>query len=687
MRDHDDVPNRLLLLVLVLLVAGCATPGGRALSAPVPLTAEEQAVVADLMRIEDERSPAVGPVLEAAGSQSPAVRARAALSLGRLRAPAGRDILIEVLQDADTAVAATAAFALGQLGDSAAAPALSHVLDTAGPQRVTAAAEAAYALGKLRGVAAAGALASFLATTPIRSGAAPEPVSSALLATWRHPRPDDLGFITRWTAAPDPEIRWRAAYALVRRPAPAAATILRGLTSDPDARVRSMAVRGLAFPLADSAGIAAEALPILRSAAGDPDYTVRINAVRALGGYSDPSAVEAMTALATGEDHHLAITALESLGRLGASARSSAPTLREISMDGGRPAAIRQWAIEALSRIDSAVATTTANGLMGDPEWRVRVGAVRALARQDLVSDRIESLRPLLRSSGDARVAAAALQALTEVAGDSLAPLRTTYVEALGSGDLGVRVAALAGLTRLADPSTLPLVLDAYDRALRDEENDARLGAIDAIAALRREGSDPARAFFARFPRSDDYLVRLRAVERFGDPAARWGDPLPLDPGTVDHAALLASAQPSNPSLRVRIETDRGVVDLELAASEAPLTVRNFLSLAQAGFFDGQEWPRVVPNFVVQGGDPRGDTSGGPGYSIRDEFNRLRYGTGTLGMALSGPDTGGSQWFITHSPQPHLDGAYTVFGRVIAGQDVTERIVPGDRILRIHVIP
>ena len=92
-----------------------------------------------------------------------------------------------------------------------------------------------------------------------------------------------------------------------------------------------------------------------------------------------------------------------------------------------------------------------------------------------------------------------------------------------------------------------------------------------------------------------------------------------------------------------------------------------------------------MPNFVVQGGDPRGDMSGGPGYAIRDEINRRRYGVGTLGMALSGPDTGGSQWFIAHSPQPHLDGGYTVFGTTIDGLDTTHRLLPGDRILEVQV--
>ena len=134
-----------------------------------------------------------------------------------------------------------------------------------------------------------------------------------------------------------------------------------------------------------------------------------------------------------------------------------------------------------------------------------------------------------------------------------------------------------------------------------------------------------------------------------------------------------------------RISTERGDVELALLAEDASLTVHNFVALAQRGYFDGQRFHRVVPNFVVQGGDPRGDGTGGPGHAIRDELNRRRYVRGTLGMALSGPHTGGSQFFITHSPQPHLDGGYTVFGQLLHGADVLDRLVQGDRIVRITV--
>ena len=109
------------------------------------------------------------------------------------------------------------------------------------------------------------------------------------------------------------------------------------------------------------------------------------------------------------------------------------------------------------------------------------------------------------------------------------------------------------------------------------------------------------------------------------------------------------------------------------------------MALARKGLLNGQQVHRVVPNFVMQDGDPRGDGEGGPGYTIRDELNDRPYLRGTVGMALAWRDTGGSQFFITHSPQPHLDAKYTVFGHVVNGLDVVDRIQVGDTIQRVRV--
>ncbi|WP_340820194.1 peptidylprolyl isomerase [Methanolobus sp. WCC4] len=136
------------------------------------------------------------------------------------------------------------------------------------------------------------------------------------------------------------------------------------------------------------------------------------------------------------------------------------------------------------------------------------------------------------------------------------------------------------------------------------------------------------------------------------------------------------------------IETDKGTITLELFEKDAPKTVANFEKLIKEGFYDGLTFHRVIPNFVIQGGCPRGDGTGGPGYSIKCETkgNPRKHGTGALSMAHAGKNTGGSQFFITHSPQPHLDGVHTVFGQVIEGQDVVNKIKPKDVMKKVTVV-
>lgn len=663
-----------------LLAAACGV--SRPHAAPGPASAAERQAAAELLRGEDQRRFDLPMLQRLAASPSPYVRRRTALALARLRRFEALPLLQGLLLDPDTSVAATAAFALGQVGDTAAVAALSQTLrDPVLDRRPTVAAEAAYALGKLRSPAASDSLTAFLARA--RQGAPEQAVGSALLATWKSPRPDRLDHLVRWTQSADPALRWRAAYSLVRRPDPRATPELLRLSADPDPRVRALALRGVTAPLADSAAIPGEqVVPLLSTALRDRDYTVRINAARALGSFSRPAAVEALSSV-LGPDSHLAVAATESLGRIGAPAAAAAPRLRELAASESTQIHVRQAALEALARVSPATAQALAVGWAADPRWRLRAAAARALSRTAGASD-----PRLLALAGDqdGRVAAAALQAALDAVATSPRQQGALLIQSLTASDPVVRATALSGLARLADPATLPMVLDAFGRARTDTLNDAALAAVDALGALRRAGHDPAPAFFARFPRADDYLVRLRVRDVFGSDAAPWGEPLPI---TVDPRKdpPRASAAAGERDPEVVVETTRGPIRLRLFADDAPLTVDSFLRLAQRGYFDGQEWPRVVPNFVVQGGDPRGDTNGGPGYTIRDEINRHRYGTGTLGMALSGPDTGGSQFFVTHSPQPHLDGTYTVFGRVIAGQDVTERILPGDRILSIRRAP
>jgi peptidyl-prolyl cis-trans isomerase B (cyclophilin B) len=138
---------------------------------------------------------------------------------------------------------------------------------------------------------------------------------------------------------------------------------------------------------------------------------------------------------------------------------------------------------------------------------------------------------------------------------------------------------------------------------------------------------------------------------------------------------------------RATIETDKGTIDVKLYPEHAPKTVNNFVALARDGFYDGLTFHRVIPNFMVQGGDPTGTGRGGPGYQFEDEIedNPLKHETGSLSMANAGPNTNGSQFFITHAPQPHLNGRHTVFGKVMDGQDVVDAIEQGDTMQSVTI--
>jgi cyclophilin family peptidyl-prolyl cis-trans isomerase len=253
------------------------------------------------------------------------------------------------------------------------------------------------------------------------------------------------------------------------------------------------------------------------------------------------------------------------------------------------------------------------------------------------------------------------------------------------SEDVIVRATA-AELLGNESPSveTTRALVAALPRAMRDEMNDAALALLEALAKQKDE--DAAAAIRSALE-SPDYLLRVRAAtllhslnptegadERIQTAATRYH--------VADYRRAIARR---NSRVQAVVSTDKGAFTIELLPEDAPLNVDNFVELARRGFFNGIAFHRVVPNFVVQGGDPRGDGNGGPGYQIRCEINEVPYDRGAVGMALSGKDTGGSQWFVTHSPQPHLDGGYTVFGRVTQGMEVVDAIARGDRIRTVTV--
>lgn len=173
--------------------------------------------------------------------------------------------------------------------------------------------------------------------------------------------------------------------------------------------------------------------------------------------------------------------------------------------------------------------------------------------------------------------------------------------------------------------------------------------------------------FSATFAACERKVNSVMASKQYSAPPA-----MAIDPAKKYHAS---------------IETSRGPIEIDLFASDAPLTVNNFVFLARDGFYNGLKFHRVISNFMIQGGDPTGSGAGGPGYRFRDETadNPNKHETGSLSMANAGPNTNGSQFFITHAPQPHLNGKHTVFGKVTSGQDVVNAIKQGDTITSITI--
>ncbi|MFN2317963.1 MAG: peptidylprolyl isomerase, partial [Gemmatimonadales bacterium] len=253
---------------------------------------------------------------------------------------------------------------------------------------------------------------------------------------------------------------------------------------------------------------------------------------------------------------------------------------------------------------------------------------------------------------------------------------------------VGAAWSAVARVARLADVSYLVAGFRTERALPGGGASGAILNALQRIHDSSPEGREAVEVLFLAITNPPgDYLARRRA-QSWPALAERWGAVWPAETRySPEQYRELASRYLMNSATarpRVRMATEgRGVVELELLGDQAPLTVANFLELVDRGFFDGGEWHRVIPNFVVQDG-AGGPGAGRAGAPIRDEFNPVRYAGPVLGMALSGPDTGTSQWFINLSPQPHLDGGYTVFGRVVGGVVPLTMILQGDQLISIR---
>jgi cyclophilin family peptidyl-prolyl cis-trans isomerase/HEAT repeat protein len=640
---------------------------------PARIFRELEAAEPELLALEDRRAFDPATLAAGIGSPSPPVRARTALALGRIGDERARQPLATLLADSAPEVRETAAFAAGVLGEPTLSAELAPLLSDA---ETRVAIRAAWSLGALEQSVGQDALVA-----AVSSARAPELRAAFLTALWHFATPAAAAAAMPYVADPDTRIRAAALYALARRPQESSRAALTAALSDPDANTAAACARGLGL-LGKSESIGPLSVSIAGSRA-----PVTIQAMIATKAILEKNLSAPLPAgeggrllvLASDANPNLAVPALDLL-RWWAEDREAFRRLWSVASSGqGRR---RQAALESVMGALGSGAESLVDEALDSPDRFLRAAAAETLS--SLPAQDASVRRARLAADPDVLVRLRVLEGLRtpqEVAGN-----RALVDSALADADTGVRAAAIEALSMLGDPATLAIVAQALSGSEADREPDVAIAAIGA--AEKTPESPEARAVVESAYRHPSTLVsrlaRRSLVRIFHADPARF--PWREYVTGRDLAAYRALAQ-TRESRTIRVETERGAFAIRLAGAEAPLTVANFLALARQSFFDRAPVHRVVPNFVVQDGDPTGTGNGGPGYTIRDEANATPYETGTVGMALAGPDTGGSQWFVTQSRQPHLDGWYTVFGQVVAGMDVVHRIEQGDRILRVTSTP
>ncbi len=678
-----------------------------------------------IVRAEDERR-WDNDLRSLFSARNAAVRTRAALAAGRIgNEDSVADLITLLRHDDESGVRAMAAFALGETESGLGANALLAVLKDQNQPQVRA--RAMEALGKIaaalpkeqaaRGQELGEAILKALTFEHNNRSAADRlTILLGLTATLRA-KPANAGpAVAQFLTDSDPLIRADAANALARLRLKNGNDQLRKLlVSDSDPVVRANASRVLG---------ATEDKPsfdaLLDRALKDTDSRVRVSAIRALGALKDSRAAKPLLEYgqkvlnekrfsSTNEMLEIATT----IGRI----------FQGVPDDEGS-----QWLLDtrekvgpASPEVEVALVRISARNYLLDlakdgaakrraqetmlTNWPAGSSLAQALGEIAALPDTTKDKKSLSAQAEDVLLAmldyrnsGLTINTLVAVHSEYAIPDVLRAYAAFKPKDLGevlrkhlkesdviVRATAAQLLGEFSPDQMDPQALvEALPVALNDQElNDAALAILDSLG---KQKSATANDAIKTALDSQDYLIRSKAVTLLKANGAR------------DFSARIGSVRSRNTTadyeraisrigkrVNAVVTTTKGAFTIELLPDEAPLNVDNFIRLSKSRYFEGISFHRVVPNFVIQGGDPRGDGNGGPGYQIRCEINEVPYERGAVGMALSGKDTGGSQWFVTHSSQPHLDGGYTVFGNVIGGMDVVDNIVRGDVIRSIVV--
>lgn len=624
--------------------------------------------LAAIVHIEDTRelSKALETYLE---DDSASVRARAAMAIGRIDAEASSKLLMAALADSSLEVLRSAAFACRLTADKEL---IGPLLDAALNLPSSVATEAILSVGRLADSSMTDVHADLVGYLEHPSPGVREAACYALFyAQAKEKAPELISFVD---SEEDELAREAALYALARMGIAEAAGVFERYQAASDPVQRAYAVRGLA-----RVGTGKITRQIALSL-NDDDKRVVAEAINALARQKGTDAASYLAQkLRRTEDEKLIIATLGALSTLesGAGLETAQMHLRSDLSD-----EIVAAALTYVASVDGDKVVPVIDSLLHEqPPAVIRTACAEAYAA--IAKPSVVPRLAVLFADKSPNVRGAAFQALMTIDSSNA----SFYIEqALSDDDMMPVVLAIDQIGQRKAKKYLPQLLTMMKQP-ELEDVDVRRSVIDAADAfLAEEPADSiVREILIHGMLDPEYVVRRATADVY---SARLDE---------DHYRMVTPAQtritesriqklleaPANPIAIV--STSKGDVQLELLADVAPLTVINFIDLAEEGFYDSLSFHRVVPNFVVQGGCPRGDGWGGPPYMIRCEYSAVPYVRGTVGIATSGRDTGGSQFFITLSPQPHLDGRYTVFGQVIDGMDVVDQLVRGDKIEHILI--
>jgi cyclophilin family peptidyl-prolyl cis-trans isomerase/HEAT repeat protein len=632
----------------------------------------------------------------------PAVRARALLALARLQDADTAPLVVAACADPDATVRAMAAFAAGELGlawdgipdavraqlADAVLAAESHELDgLARTQQLT-------ALGRLRTPAAMDRLVQRLTAAPELAEPAALALGVAARAKTAWPEAATPLLAGRLGATEPVALRWGAVYALGFASGQESRGALLTALRDASPEVRATAAKGLAEKGGPMDARALEPLlaDVSPSTAAEAARTLAKLAARCEAGPPCPP-LEALRALDAAVDRASAGDVQHGAPPLVALAQAGLPpsgqplfqelrTRLRTDLPGVTPQARSDlgWLdcrlAAAEDRSTGWLVETLSCGEGQVPEARrVRLGLSEVAQAKGLAAafDRTAAQRFL--QSPDATVQVAAVN----LVGASHHPEAAADVRPyVSSKDPVLSAASASALGELGDTASGPAVLRRAEAASAEpEQADAWA---DALVALKPDG---AAAFLHTWLLAAHPHLR-HAAER--SLSTLEGKPVRAPGPTPEETQAWPNAEPVAQDVAWKLPTARGVVVIQPAFDAAPETVAQLTRLARAGFFQGLTFHRVVPDFVVQGGDPRGDGEGGPGFTLPCEVSPLRYRRGTVGMALSGKDTGGSQIFVALSPQPHLEGRYTIVGEVVSGMDALDAVLEGDSLGTVDAV-